>query len=330
MKDKLVTKGNLERAVNWIDTALQAVQKAKQDRLVSGTNIKTVNGQSLLGSGNIAISMANLFELNLPDSIYIKSEVDVQQYLNDNFSSPLVNLYQYVSLKPLRFVCDSYQWGELQSDGHYYAEVPVRVLFPDNSELTKTILFSRSEYALGVKLSATFGRIDTGLSLDYSYEFEARGYTLNGQAVLVDAFIDTSRRTTLRILGKSNKIQFMWPNLNEITYSDTGIDFTKPFTYIQKSNSLILKQDSITYTANIDNSSSSGMDSAGIYLLNSADNSNFGNGVLYYAIIRDSNGNVLRHFKPQYIENNELVLVDVANDNTVYRPNRGCTLLPVE
>lgn len=31
---------------------------AKQDSLVSGTNIKTVNGMSLLGSGNIAISTA--------------------------------------------------------------------------------------------------------------------------------------------------------------------------------------------------------------------------------------------------------------------------------
>lgn len=28
----------------------------KQDKLVSGTNIKTINGQSILGSGNITIS----------------------------------------------------------------------------------------------------------------------------------------------------------------------------------------------------------------------------------------------------------------------------------
>ena len=27
----------------------------KQDKLVSGTNIKTVNGQSLLGSGNVVV-----------------------------------------------------------------------------------------------------------------------------------------------------------------------------------------------------------------------------------------------------------------------------------
>ncbi len=496
MKDKLITKGNFERAVGWIDTALQAVQLAKQDVLVSGTNIKTVNGKSLLGSGNIAIeggsgtslpdtannagkvlavnssangvewveqsgdeplvchistlsdgnggytyscdktvteiytaavngrrvfasqgglivplvsvpatntvifaievsgaavryagkiengqdvwegsveqnfyisdpvnpyidqtpyigkflaktssgyewrdasgggsatsSMANLFELNLPDSINVKNIVDVQQYLNDNFSLPQVNLYQYASLKPLRFVCGEYQWGELQADGYCYAEVPVRVLFPDNSELAKTIVFGRAEAVLGVKLSSTAGYIDTGLSLDYSYEFEAQGYALSGQAVFVDAFANTSIRTTLRILGTSNKIQFMWPSNNEYTFSETRIKVTEPFTYIQKSNSLILTQGLTTYTANISNSTPSGTNYAKILLLNSAANTfGFGNGVLYYAIIRDSNGNELRHFKPQYIENNELVLVDVANDNTVYRPY-NCTLLPVE
>ena len=60
MKDKLVTKGNLERAVGWIDTALQAVQEAKQDTLVSGTNIKTINGVSLLGSGNVNIGAGGM------------------------------------------------------------------------------------------------------------------------------------------------------------------------------------------------------------------------------------------------------------------------------
>ena len=35
----------------------QAALAAKQDTLVSGTNIKTINNQSLLGSGNINISV---------------------------------------------------------------------------------------------------------------------------------------------------------------------------------------------------------------------------------------------------------------------------------
>lgn len=37
-------------------TGLSAALSGKQDALVSGTNIKTVNGNSLLGSGNLSIS----------------------------------------------------------------------------------------------------------------------------------------------------------------------------------------------------------------------------------------------------------------------------------
>lgn len=42
------------KAINEVN----ALAKSKQDALTSGTNIKTVNGQSLLGSGDIAISAA--------------------------------------------------------------------------------------------------------------------------------------------------------------------------------------------------------------------------------------------------------------------------------
>jgi len=43
-------------AVNNASKTLKTVIESKQDKLVSGTNIKTVNGTSLLGSGNITIS----------------------------------------------------------------------------------------------------------------------------------------------------------------------------------------------------------------------------------------------------------------------------------
>lgn len=48
----LIAAGKLQRQINDIKTALSA----KQATLVSGTNIKTVNGESLLGSGNVSIS----------------------------------------------------------------------------------------------------------------------------------------------------------------------------------------------------------------------------------------------------------------------------------
>jgi hypothetical protein len=41
-----------------VSSATQSALNSKQDTLVSGTNIKTVNGTSVLGSGNIAISSA--------------------------------------------------------------------------------------------------------------------------------------------------------------------------------------------------------------------------------------------------------------------------------
>lgn len=38
------------------DTTARTQLAGKQDKLVSGTNIKTINGQPILGSGNIAIA----------------------------------------------------------------------------------------------------------------------------------------------------------------------------------------------------------------------------------------------------------------------------------
>lgn len=57
--DSFVTGKTYEKDINVINTALNTLTESvnsKQDTLVSGTNIKTVNGNSLLGSGDITIS----------------------------------------------------------------------------------------------------------------------------------------------------------------------------------------------------------------------------------------------------------------------------------
>lgn len=54
--DGNVTYSLNDNAGRALITALQTLVAGKQDTLVSGTNIKTVNNNSLLGSGNIAIS----------------------------------------------------------------------------------------------------------------------------------------------------------------------------------------------------------------------------------------------------------------------------------
>ena len=42
------------------DNSLANLSTAKQDTIVSGTNIKTINGTSVLGSGDIVISGSGL------------------------------------------------------------------------------------------------------------------------------------------------------------------------------------------------------------------------------------------------------------------------------
>ena len=47
---------DLVSRITEVITAIGVAIKGKQDKLFSGTNIKTINSQSLLGSGNIVIS----------------------------------------------------------------------------------------------------------------------------------------------------------------------------------------------------------------------------------------------------------------------------------
>ncbi|MFW9595980.1 MAG: hypothetical protein ACMV1D_10875 [Macromonas sp.] len=49
---------NTSDASKPISTAVQTALNAKQDTLVSGTNIKTLNGESLLGAGNLVLQLA--------------------------------------------------------------------------------------------------------------------------------------------------------------------------------------------------------------------------------------------------------------------------------
>ena len=56
----------------------------KQDKLVSGTNIKTINGQSVLGSGNIVITGGEV-------DAYTKAEVDAK--INAKHSTAFLMAY---------------------------------------------------------------------------------------------------------------------------------------------------------------------------------------------------------------------------------------------
>ena len=55
-----------------VDNAITAATSTKQDKLVSGTNIKTVGAQSVLGSGNIALMTAHVGTGNDDETLIIE------------------------------------------------------------------------------------------------------------------------------------------------------------------------------------------------------------------------------------------------------------------
>jgi len=57
-------------------TGLQAELDNKQDALVSGTNIKTINGTSILGSGNMTIGSSSNIDGGSSASVYTATGID--------------------------------------------------------------------------------------------------------------------------------------------------------------------------------------------------------------------------------------------------------------
>lgn len=86
MAKKMLDLDGLQR----YDTKIKEVIGKKQDELVSGTNIKTVNGDSILGSGDIELTsitdteIGNLFEEDLLEQKYV-AQASIQEAINTEY-----------------------------------------------------------------------------------------------------------------------------------------------------------------------------------------------------------------------------------------------------
>ena len=64
--------------------------EGKQNQLVSGTNIKTINGESILGSGNIEIKGGSGGDVDL-SNYYTKEQVDAMVGAVNQILNSLIN-----------------------------------------------------------------------------------------------------------------------------------------------------------------------------------------------------------------------------------------------
>ena len=70
---KLATTEMLDKVQNQVDTNTSAIA-TKQDTLVSGTNIKTINSTTVLGSGNFALANQSLSNLDSTGQMVVDSQ----------------------------------------------------------------------------------------------------------------------------------------------------------------------------------------------------------------------------------------------------------------
>lgn len=70
-------------AFDNLQTEVSQMKADKQDTLISGTNIKTINGNSILGEGNIVVGV---------DTSNLATKEEVNSLVNDAISSAITNV----------------------------------------------------------------------------------------------------------------------------------------------------------------------------------------------------------------------------------------------
>ena len=178
-----------------ISTATQTALDNKQDTLISGTNIKTVNGASILGSGNIVIET--------PEGGISDAPSDGNTYARKNGSWAQIPT-DYVTSDE---VPDS--TSDLTNDSGYITEADIPVTSVNvsgtgnvivNAEFTnKQLTLTKGnieEYELPIASTNTLGGVKVGAGLTINNETGVLSATGGGTADSVDWANITSKPST--------------------------------------------------------------------------------------------------------------------------------------
>lgn len=262
--------------------------------------------------------MAGLFNIALPDEYDIQTDADATQTIVDalNLDAFQVNIgASGISWKKPSVVIPDIMWSSTVDD-HYNlsAAVPISIAFADGSAVQKIVTMRKPGPGKLIAVRTEDGAyVNTGLTMNYGYKFKAKGYTQGGNvSVLIGAYNSNSERTTLRMLGGSQKWQSMWPSNRELTGASAGMNLSKVLEYDQNGERLIVMQDGKTYTFTYSNTLT-GTGTAPIYLMNEMPTGVYANGVFYYGEIYDETDTLLKKFLPFKLSNNDIVMVDIKD-----------------
>lgn len=90
-----------EQARENIDAAASSALSGKQDTLVSGTNIKTVGGQSLLGSGNVTVNDTSAVKFDAAQSLTTAQQEQARQNIGAISAAEMTNMeYVTAAIRP--------------------------------------------------------------------------------------------------------------------------------------------------------------------------------------------------------------------------------------
>lgn len=175
-----------------VDDALDQLSSSKQDALVSGTNIKTVNSTSLLGSGNVAVEPT------------IASGTSLQYWRGDK-------TWQTLPIRNYQSVTDG-----TAVTGTTVSTLTTSVLIPANTVTTGDILYIKTR----VRKTGTAGTLTTRMYINTSAAIGGSLIATSASAAATTLMFQYSRSLAVK---STTNTESMAGNLNVNADDNTAV-----------------------------------------------------------------------------------------------------------
>ena len=185
---------------------------SKQNTLVSGTNIKTINGNSLLGSGDITITGGGDIDLS---NYYNKGEVDGKLDAKLDVTAYTTDKETFASKDELSdYLTVSAATSTYQPKGNYLTSIPSE--YVTDTELSES-LSNKLDVSAYTQDKSTFA-LKSEIPTDYISDSDLANYALKSEIP------DTSNfATTSTVNGIETRLQAVETELNGATETTNNI-----------------------------------------------------------------------------------------------------------